>query len=181
MWEWVENGILNSLNEIFNSWDYTGGKNQHRTALLEWVKEIIKVQDKITDMEFIELRKFTRQMVYTVYQVNPDVLWITENSNRSVGESQSMDYWNTISSKEQLYEDFLTQIVKRIHWEEYRVEILQDSLRVLKQKAQIAWDLYKNQRVITLNEAREIIQYPEVEDWDNFFIETKKLPEVTER
>ncbi|MDR1987353.1 MAG: phage portal protein [Candidatus Peribacteria bacterium] len=38
------------------------------------MKEIIKVQDKITDMEFIELRKFTRQMVYTVYQVNPDVL-----------------------------------------------------------------------------------------------------------
>jgi phage portal protein BeeE len=142
----------------------------------------VKVQDKITDMEFIELRKFTRQMVYTVYQVNPDVLWITENSNRSVWETQSMDYWNTISSKEQIYEEFLTQIIQKIYWDEYIVEILQDSLRVLQQKTQIAWDLYKNQRVITLNEAREIIQYPKIESWgDKFFSWEKILKEVTEK
>lgn len=51
------------LKEIFESGKFEGGKNKHRSAFLEGIKDIIKIQDKITDMEFVELRKFTRDTV----------------------------------------------------------------------------------------------------------------------
>ena len=62
------------LKELFESGKYTGGNNRHRSAFLQGVKEIVKIQDKISDAEFLELRKFTLQLVCSVYTVNADIL-----------------------------------------------------------------------------------------------------------
>ena len=165
---WWQNTLLNEIKSFFNSWEHQGGKNKHRTAILQWVKEIIKVQDKITDMEFVELTKLTRETVCMVYSTPLDVLWITENSNRSVGETQSSVYWDYIAIKENEYEEFLTAIINLVLGKHYKVEILQDSIRQLAQKSKIAIELYKS-TLVTKNEWREIIQYEKRQDGEVYY------------
>lgn len=163
--------LRNEIKEIFNSWNYTGWKNHYRTSLIQWVKEVVKVQDKIDDMKFIMLRRLTMQLCCAVYWVPQDLIWFTETSNRSVWDVQYDIYIDSIISKENKYEQFLSIIVKYALWEQYRVVILQDNLRNLEKKSAIAWKLYKDYWIITLNEAREIVQYTEEkwEEWSKYF------------
>ncbi len=163
--------VRNEIKEIFNSWSYVWGKNHYRTSLIQWVKEVVKVQDKIDDMKFIILRRLTMQLCCSVYWVPQDLIWFTETSNRSVWDVQYDIYIDSIISKEKKYEQFLSIIAQYALWEQYRVVILQDNLRNLEKKSAIAWKLYKDYWIITLNEAREIVQYTEEkwEEWNKYF------------
>ena len=167
IWDWLD--LRKKLKDIFEGGQFKGWKNHHRSTALQWVKEVIKVQDKINDAQFIELRKLTMQLVCAVYWVPQDLIWFTETSNKSVWEIQSEVYYNYILAKEEAYEQFLSEIIKVFYWPDYKIEILQDNLKQLEKKAKIAWDLYKNNELITLNEAREIIQYESTKDWDIFY------------
>lgn len=66
--------VKRELKQVLESGKYTGGKNRHRASVWQGVKEILKVQDKISDMEFINTRKFTLDMVCAVYEVPKDIL-----------------------------------------------------------------------------------------------------------
>lgn len=159
---------LNTIKEIFNSWKYVWGKNHHRAWLIQGIKEVIKVQDKIDDGQFIQLRRLTMQLVCAVYWVPPDLIWFTETSNRSVWDIQYDIYLNSINAKEIALQEFLNLVITQID-EDYRLVFLQDNLRQLEKKSKIAKELYKESRIITLNEAREIVQYDEVENGEVFF------------
>lgn len=113
-------------------------------------------------MEFIELRKFTLDMVCAVYEVPKDILGITETSNRSVGNIQTETYYLRIEEKEQLVDEFMTRIFQEAFGPEYSYVTIKDNVRLLLVRGSLASDLY-NKRVINLNEAREIIQYIKVE------------------
>lgn len=167
---------MKEMKEILETGKYTGWKNRHRASVLQWVKEIIKVQDKISDMEFIELRKFTLDMVCAVYEVPKDILGITETSNRSVGNIQTETYYLRIEEKEQLVDEFMTRIFQEAFGPEYSYVTIKDNVRLLLVRGSLASDLY-NKRVINLNEAREIIQYIKVE-WGEEF-DKKQEPAVT--
>ncbi len=169
------------LKEIFQGWNFLWWKNHYRTSIIQWVKEIIKVQDKIDDMNFIWLRRLTMQLVCAVYWVPQDLIGFTETSNRSVWDVQYDIYIESNISKENKFSQFLTSIVQHALWEEYQISILQDNLRNLSKKADVAGKLYKEDWVITLNEAREIIQYDPVksEDGNKFYSwKTEKIQET---
>lgn len=157
------------LQEIFLSWKYQGWKNHYRTAFFQWIKNILPIQDKIDDMKFIWLRRLTMQLVCAVYQVPQDLLWFTETSNRSVWDVQYDIYLNTINAKEHKLEKFINPILEDIFDDTINIVFLQDNLRQLEKKSKIAIDLYKNGRLVSLDEAREIIQYEATTDWDKFF------------
>ena len=63
-------------------------------------------------MEFLELRKFTLDLVCGVYEVPKDVLGYTETSNRSVGDTQSTNFDDVIQSKKVTIAEFLTRIFR---------------------------------------------------------------------
>lgn len=133
---------------------------------------MIKVQDKITDMEFIEMRKFARSMVGAVFAVSDDILGYTENSNRSTGVVQSFNYYSSIHAENEVFSEFLTAVVQKIN-PTWSFVILQDQLTILMMKSEIAGSLYSEKRIVTLNEARELIQYEKTKDGDKFFEGTK--------
>lgn len=147
-----------AIKDIFCSWSFKGWKNHHKSAMVQWVKEVIKVQDKMSDMEFYNLRHLTMKLVCAVYWVPQDLIWFTETSNRSTWNVQSDVYLDFILAKEQVYQEFLTNICKQALWEEFKIVILQDNIRLLKKRAETAVNLYKSW-LITLNEAREVLQY----------------------
>lgn len=97
-----------------------------------------------------------------------DVLGHTENSNRSNGIEQNLNYVKSIHAENKVLSDFLTTIVKKIN-PLYEFVILQDELTLLMMKAEMAGRLYTDARLVTLNEARTIIQYEEMPDGDKFF------------
>ena len=165
------------LKEMFEWGKYVWWKNKHRSMIIQWIKEVIKVQDKINDMEFLELRKFTLEVVSAVYEVPKSILWFTDQANYSNGLTQYDIYMDTIESIEDKFSEFLTKVFK-IFDEKYEFIFLKDNLRKLNIKSTIAGSLYKDKNIITLNEAREIIQYDKVEDWEKFF-EVKWITPIT--
>lgn len=177
-----ENGIedvnfAKRIKEIFNSGANAGGENAHKTMYVEGVKDIIKVQDKITDMEFINLRKFTRELVNTAYEITPDAIGITENSNKSTGVVQSAEYHKRIERENEIFQAFLTKIVQKID-NSWQFVIFQDDLTLLAIKSEIAGSLYEK-GLLQRNEAREIIQYPPTEDGNNYRAEGKSSTDIT--
>lgn len=168
-----EKGTKEKIKNMFESWKYEGWKWKHRSMMAQWIKEIVKVQDKISDMEFLELRKFTRELVYEIYEV-PTSLWgVTDKTNYSNWNTQYDIYWDNIEALEDKFAEWLTEVLKEFD-PLYVLIPLKDNLRKLVIKADIAWSLYKDKWIITLNESRKIIQYEDVKDWDKFF-EVKTL------
>lgn len=153
------------IKDLLESGKYTGGKNHHRSAVIEWIKEVIKLQDKITDAEFLNLRKFSLELVCSVYGVNKDILGFTDTSNRSVGENQSMNYYTLIEEKENLLDEFMTKIIKQIFGENFSYKSIKDTIRLLSARSSVTTNLYNN-GIITLNEARKIVGYDERSDGD---------------
>lgn len=158
------------LKELFESGKYTGGNNRHRSAFLQGVKEIVKIQDKISDAEFLELRKFTLQLVCSVYTVNADILWFTENSNRSTGDIQVEVYYDSIEEEEKTLDEFFTKILRSVYKDDsITFNAVKDSLRTLNQKSAIAVETYQG-GLITLEEGREIIWYdPKVKKGETMY------------
>lgn len=158
------------LKQVLESGKYTGWKNRHRASVWQGVKEVLKLQDKISDMEFIETRKFTLDMVCAVYEVPKDMLWMTENSNRSVWDVQSETYYFRIEEKEDLIDEFLSQIIVELFWEEFAYVTLKDNIRTLTVRSKIATELFQKW-LLRLNEAREIIQYEKETQpvWEEYF------------
>lgn len=157
------------LKEVFASWQYTWWKNQYRTAFFQWIKSILPIQDKIDDMKFVWLRKLTMQLVCAVYGTPQDLIWFTETSNRSVWDVQYDIYLSWINSKENKLAKFINSFLPFALWDDIEIVFLQDNLRQLERKSKIVKELYKESRVINLDEAREIVQYDSIAEWWNEF------------
>lgn len=157
------------LKDIFESGKFAWGTNRHRSAMLEWVKEIVKVQDKISDAEFLEQRKFSLALVCSIYTVNQDLLWFTENSNRSTWDVQLEIYYDSIEEEETMLDEFFTKMLQTVYWDESIIlTAIKDSLRTLKSKSDIATNLYEKW-VLSREESREIVWYaPKAKTGDTF-------------
>jgi HK97 family phage portal protein len=66
--------------------NYVGTENAHKPVLLEGDIEIEKSVSTRVEMQFIEGRKFNRQEILSVLDIDPTKLGITEDSNRSVSK-----------------------------------------------------------------------------------------------
>lgn len=66
--------------------NYVGVEAAHRPLLLEGGVEVSKSVSTRAEMEFIEGRKFNRQEILSVMDIDPTKIGINENSNRSVSK-----------------------------------------------------------------------------------------------
>jgi phage portal protein BeeE len=106
-------------------------------------------------MEFLNLRKFTLDLVCGVYEVPKDILGYTETSNRSVGEEQSNNFDDTIQSKKHTIANFLTRILREVLGGEYTFEFKIDEQALKVRNIKTAGEAWQS-GVAKLNEAREI-------------------------
>ena len=160
--------MKSKIKKLFEGGQFAWWKNKHRSLLTQWIKDVKKIQDKIDDMQFLALRQFTREIVFWIFEVPLSVWWITESTNYSNWLTQYDIYWDNMESLWDVFAEFLTSILK-VFDEKYEFVGLKDTLRKLLLKSNIAWYLYKDKWLITLNEAREIIQYEKIDWWDETF------------
>lgn len=66
--------------------NYVGAENAHKPVLLEGDIEVNKSVSTRQEMQFIEGRKFNRQEILSVLDIDPSKLGITEDSNRSTSK-----------------------------------------------------------------------------------------------
>ena len=156
--------LKKEIKDMFEWWKYVWWKNKHRSSVIQWVTWILKLQDKISDMEFLAMRTFTRDLVFAIYETPWFLFWYTENTNFSNGSNLYDIYIDTIENEEEKFWSFLEKVLK-IFDERYTFNFLKDNLRKLRLKSDLAWSLYKDKELLTLDEAREIIQYTPVEWW----------------
>lgn len=125
--------LKRELKELFES-NGSGGINNHRSVVVQGVKEVINTQSKISDAEFLNLRRFTLELVCSIYGVNKDILGFTETSNRAVSTAQSDNYFMLVEDKEEFLDEFLTMVVKEVLGEQFTYHTLKDNLRTLRIK-----------------------------------------------
>jgi len=131
------------------------GKNHHKAAMMAWVKEIVKVQDKIDDAQFLDMRKFTLDNTCALFWVPKSVLWYTEWVNYSNSERQSAEYIeNTIVPTEEIISEFLTEIIQEIWFEDTTFIFIDDHLDRKQIKAKTTIELIGGW-VMTIDEWRE--------------------------
>lgn len=152
--------MLKDIKSIFSGGKYKGGKNHHRGAFFGWNElEIIKAQDKITDMQFVELTKFNLQLCCSIYGVPQARINFTDWVNYTNSDSQHEDFEETILEDETTMSEFLTSLIQFIP--EYvgtKFEFYNDHTRLLRTKWKLAMDLAW-WPILTPDEARDIIQY----------------------
>lgn len=167
--EWKK--IAKMLKEQFR-W----GKNHHRAAVMAWLEDIIKVQDKIDDGQFLDMRKFTRDNVCALFWVPKTVLWYTEGVNYTNAERQFSEYIeDTIRPTEELFSEFITQILEDIWFEDIFFVFIDNHLDRKAIKAKTTIELVNNW-LLTINEWRaELWEEPvSVKEADELWIWTNK-------
>lgn len=142
--------IRKALKEQFK-----GGKNHHKGAVMKGVKEIVKLQDKITDAEFLAMRKFTLENVCALFGVPKTILWYTEGVNYSNADKQFVEYIeHTIRPTENIIAEFFTEIIQDLGFEDVEFEFIDDHVDQKQVKSKTVTELANN-GIITPNEARE--------------------------
>lgn len=66
--------------------NYVGNENAHRPIILEGDIDVQKSVNTRQEMQFIELRKFSRQEILSVLDIDPTKIGVNEDSNRSVSK-----------------------------------------------------------------------------------------------
>lgn len=172
------NEELKEIKNIFMWGQFQWGKNKHRWWIISWIKEIIKVQDKIDDAQFMNLRKFTLELVCAVYWVSKVFLNFTEWVNYSNSETQYLKTLeDTIIPEEKAIWDFFSKILSFIYKKDIRFEFIKDHLTILKIKSDIALKL-TNGGLITPDEWREIIQYEAIGSEESSNLRITKIEKI---
>ena len=160
--------MLKEMKAIFSGGKYKGWKNHHRGAFFAgselW---ILKAQDKITDMQFVELTKFNLQICCSIYGVPQAKINFTDGVNYTNSDSQHEDYEETILEDEKTMAEFLTSLIQFVP--EYKgttFEFYNDHTRLLKTKWKLAMELAW-WPILTPDEARDIIQYEPLKTEDS--------------
>lgn len=73
-------------NRLYMEQNYVGTENAHKPLILEGDIDVTKSISSRAEMQFIEGRKFNREEILSVLDVDPSKIGINENSNRSVSK-----------------------------------------------------------------------------------------------
>ncbi|MCR3759170.1 phage portal protein [Clostridium felsineum] len=85
---------------------HAGANNSHKPAFFNWDAQIQILKETNREMEYIESRKFLRDLCNQHFNIPPEILGISENSNRATIESAYYIYAkNVLTTKFRLIED----------------------------------------------------------------------------
>jgi len=157
--------IKKALQEQFKWW-----KNHHKGWVMKWVKEVVKLQDKITDAEFLSMRKFTLENVCALFGVPKTILWYTEGVNYSNADKQFIEYIeHTIRPTENTIAEFFTEIIQDLGFDGVEFEFIDDHVDQKAIKSKTVIELANN-GIITPNEAREELWLEQSEEKEAYIL-----------
>lgn len=138
--------------------EFSGGKNKHKSVVINGIEEIDRIQDKIDDAQFMDMRRFTLENVASLFGVPPSVLGYVKDVNLANGKEQRVEYIeNTIRPDEELFAEFFTNMLQN---EGYDVvfEFIDSHIDVIEAKAKTMVELV-GAGILEPNEARAELGY----------------------
>lgn len=75
---------------------YGGMNNAHKPGVLPWEAKIIELAKSQKDMDFVESRKFLRDLTNQHFRVPPELMGIIENSNRATIDAADYIYRSSV-------------------------------------------------------------------------------------
>lgn len=154
--------------------NYVGTKNAHRPLLLEGEVEVKKSVSSSVEMQYMEGRRFNRQEICTILEMDEAHLGIFENSN---GSSSTVSYdafhANVIYPRQQIIEDEINNalIWGIFGWDEILFQHEDGDPRRKRDNADVMDKNLKAGRQ-SLNEQRSEMGLPPVEGGDIYFLLT---------
>jgi len=157
--------IKKALQEQFKWW-----KNHHKWGVMKGVKEVVKLQDKITDAEFLNMRKFTLENVCALFGIPKTILWYTEGVNYTNADKQFIEYIeHTIRPTENTIAEFFTEIIQDLGFDGVEFEFIDDHVDQKAIKSKTVIELANN-GIITPNEAREELWLEQSEEKEAYIL-----------
>lgn len=113
------------INRQKEKWqqEYGGFNNKHKMAWLNWDAKFQLLKETNKDMDFIESRKFLRDVANQHFNIPPELFGILENSNRSTIDAAYYLYTKNVLSNvlraldEALNDQFIPQFDKKLYIE----------------------------------------------------------------
>lgn len=142
---------------------FGGTKNKHKLMALGWVKDIKKIQDSLSDMDFEIMRKFTTNRICATFDVPKTLLSYTDGVNYSNSNDQYKIFiQDTVIPWEETIEWWINQALVNL-W--FKSTIQFDSNHIDDFGWQVDIKVKQIDRwLITINEARKELGY-EVYVW----------------
>ena len=146
-----------------------GFNRSYRTAWVSGEVTVERLDTSFNDMEIIELRRYSRDLVYQTFGISPEMLGILEDSNRA-----------TISEARYLFsENVLTPRIDLVCTELQRTVVpMYDKRLILSYDDPVPDDnefrfkvLRDFPHIASINEARALASLPERDDGDRFLVE----------
>lgn len=132
---------------------FSWGKNKHKMAIWNWIKDIKQIWASQRDMEFFDYRKFNSERICAVMGVPKIILNYTDWVNYTNSESQYNKFIeNTIRPLERKIAWVMTLLLRLVS-DDYRFEFIDDHINDLEERTVIIERMLKNW-MITINEAR---------------------------
>lgn len=155
------------IDRIRTEWQNKfGGVNKaHKMAILTGglkVDDVLK--QSIRDMDFLNLRKFSRDEIFTIFQVPKTIVAITEDVNRSnAREGKAVWIENVIKPKMSRLVSFLNEFLA-VEWgDEYYFGYHDPSPENVDMNLKLV-EIGKG--ILTINERRELLDYDPIEGGD---------------
>ena len=151
-----------SPEEIQNAKDqfdarFKGSENQHKTMVMNNVKDFKTISFTARDMEFINQRHLTTEKISAVFGVPKWILWYVENLNYNNGTNQRKEFieW-TLRPLESDFEHILNRLLEMFRPDLFaKIRIRCDGEQLEETQERMDW-LRKDvaSGIMTINEAR---------------------------
>lgn len=155
------------IRRIQAEWDNKfGGVNKaHKMAILTGGLKLDDVlKQSIKDMDFLNSRKFSRDEIFTIFQVPKTIVSITEDVNRAnAREGKAVWIENVIKPKMSKLVAFLNEFLVPEWGEEYYLGYKDPSPESVDMNIKL---IEVGKDILTINEKRELIDYDPVDGGD---------------
>lgn len=174
-------------NRAWIEQNYSGPENAHRPLLIEGDVSVEKSVARPAEMEFLEGRKFLRQEILMVLEMDPDKVGVHEDSNRSTSKESAYAFLSeVIWPRQNIVEDEFNNgfILGRFGWDDIVVDSAEGDPRRNIDMAEV-YDKHQNAGRLSVNDARRKMGEAPIDGGDEPFIMTptgivfvKNLPEM---
>lgn len=177
-------------NRAWIEQNYSGPENAHRPLLIEGDVDVKSSVAKPVEMQFLEGRKFLRQEILMVLEMDPDKVGIHEDANRSVSKEMAEAFHSeTIWPRQGVVEEVInnTFISEVLLWNDVIFAHNETDPRRTQDQAE-TWDKHQNSGRFTINHIRKLMGLDVLKGGDEAFIMTptglifvRSLPELAEQ
>lgn len=161
-------------NREWMTQNYVGTENAHKPILLEGDIEVNKSVSTRQEMQFIEGRKFNRQEILSVLDIDPSKLGITEDSNRSTSkEADNTFRQENIAPLQLVVEEEINNhlILTLFKWDDIMFRQNDSSRRDMLDMMKLYGEA-ERMGVMSINQIKGELGLPKIDGGDVHFVQT---------